>query len=69
MGTQFHPEATPESARIWARHYGGSLRQVAVDGAALVAATVSGQEEAAKRAHLLTDRVVEHAVLGSPGSA
>ncbi|MGH3097103.1 MAG: type 1 glutamine amidotransferase [Streptosporangiales bacterium] len=61
LGVQFHPEATPDSAEIWARHYRDSLAEVGLGYEALTAETRARTTEAARRAHALTDRVLERA--------
>lgn len=61
-GTQFHPEATVDSAQTWADRYATSLTSIGVDGAALMAETRARQAEAWQRACDLTDRVVSRAL-------
>lgn len=61
-GTQFHPEATLESAQTWADRYADSLARIGVDGAALMAETVASQVESRQRAYDLTDRVLDRAL-------
>ena len=68
VGTQFHPEATPDSARVWAERYRESLREIGVDAGALLAETDAGATAARRRGHRLTDRVMEHALAVSAGS-
>lgn len=61
VGVQFHPEATPDSAAIWADHYRDSLHQVGLVPDELLAETRGRQAEARNRAHALTDRIVDRA--------
>ncbi|MQA07752.1 MAG: hypothetical protein GEU98_04200 [Pseudonocardiaceae bacterium] len=58
VGTQFHPEATPASAEVWARHYHDALGEVGVDHDGLLAETRALRDDARRRAHTLTDRVL-----------
>lgn len=60
VGMQFHPEATLESARIWADHYRAALAEVGVDHDGLIEETRACQADARSRAHQLTDRVLAH---------
>lgn len=62
VGTQFHPEATVESAQTWANRYAGSLARIGVDGDALMAQTRASVAAARQRAYDLTDRVLERAL-------
>ena len=61
IGTQFHPEATTTSARAWASKYRDSLGQVGLDYDQMVEQTDALEDDARRRAYLLTDRVLEHA--------
>ncbi|MQA17000.1 MAG: aminotransferase [Pseudonocardiaceae bacterium] len=61
VGVQFHPEATPTSAAVWAQHYGSSLAALGIDPDALLEQTRRGQDEARQRAYRLFDRVCAHA--------
>ncbi|WP_165913116.1 type 1 glutamine amidotransferase [Tamaricihabitans halophyticus] len=60
IGLQFHPEATVDSATIWAEHYRKELAEAGVDYDALLAETRECAPIARERAHALTDRVLEH---------
>jgi GMP synthase (glutamine-hydrolysing) len=59
LGVQFHPEATPQSARAWAAKYDAALASVGVERAALLAETEQRREEARERAAMLLDRIVD----------
>jgi GMP synthase (glutamine-hydrolysing) len=61
VGVQFHPEAVPDSAAVWARHYSSSLAQLGIDPDALLEQTWRGREEARQRGYRLFDRVLAHA--------
>lgn len=61
LGTQFHPEATVDSADTWASHYPDSLTRLGLDRAQLLAEAQAEQPHARLRAHTLTDRVMRRA--------
>lgn len=56
LGVQFHPEATPESARAWAATYGDALGEIGVDVPGLIDETDRRRLEARDRAAALLDR-------------
>jgi len=59
LGVQFHPEATPESARAWAAKYEDALAGAGVDGSALLEETERRRSWSRGRASTLFDRVVD----------
>ena len=65
LGVQFHPEATPSSARAWAIKYGDSLTRLGLDPDRLLEETDQRAPAARERACQLFDRAWDHAV-GSP---
>lgn len=58
LGVQFHPEATPESARAWADKYADALATAGADRDALLEETERRREVSRDRAASLFDRVV-----------
>lgn len=62
VGVQFHPEAVPASAAVWADHYSSSLAELGIDPGTLLAETWRDRDEARQRGYRLFDRVCEHAV-------
>jgi GMP synthase (glutamine-hydrolysing) len=59
LGVQFHPEATPESARAWAAKYEQALAGAGVDRSALLEETDRRRSWSRERASTLFDRVVD----------
>lgn len=58
LGVQFHPEATPDSARAWAEKYETALTTAGVEPAALLDETDRRRFESRDRAAALLDRMV-----------
>lgn len=58
LGVQFHPEATPESARAWADKYEDPLARAGVDRADLLAETERRRPWSREQAAVLFDRMV-----------
>lgn len=68
LGVQFHPEATPESARAWAEKYEDVLAGVGVDRSVLLEETDRRRSWSRDRASTLFDRVstrYSETILGS----
>lgn len=61
VGVQFHPEATPDSAAVWARHYSSSLQELGIEPDALLDETRRGRDDGRQRGFRLFDRVRAHA--------
>jgi GMP synthase-like glutamine amidotransferase len=59
VGLQFHPEVTIEAAQVWAAHYRDHLVGLGIDPDALLAEIRVRDSESRRRAHELTDRVLE----------
>jgi len=59
LGVQFHPEATPESARAWAAKYEDALTRVGVERSALLEETERRRSWSREQAAALFDRVVD----------
>nr|WP_255426592.1 type 1 glutamine amidotransferase [Pseudonocardia sp. C8] len=62
LGVQFHPEATLDSVRSWADHYRDLLLDIGPDPDEIVATTRRTAAETARRAYVLTDRVLAAAM-------
>lgn len=67
LGVQFHPEVTVAAAQVWATHYHDHLVALRIDPDALLEEVRAREPESRRRAHQLTDRVLEH--LGFAGLA
>lgn len=63
LGVQFHPEATPSSARAWAGKYDESLGSLDLDPDLLLEETDRRAPAARQRAHRLFDRAWDRALL------
>lgn len=61
LGVQFHPEATVESALLWAETFRDRLPEVGTDYDEIAGTTRAMATEAPRRAYELTDRVLDHA--------
>ena len=59
VGVQFHPEVTIASAQVWAAHYGSHLAALGIDPDALLDEIRVRDTESRRRAHELTDRVLQ----------
>ena len=59
VGLQFHPEVTIAAAQVWAAHYGEHLVRLGIDPDVLVDEVRSREPESRRRAHELTDRVLQ----------
>lgn len=68
LGVQFHPEATPGSARAWAAKYDAALVSAGVERSALLEETDRRRAESRGRAARLLDRVVNSVSPACPGT-
>ena len=59
VGLQFHPEVTIAAAQVWAAHYRDHLVGLGIDPEALLDEVRAREPESRRRAHELTDRVLE----------
>ena len=59
VGVQFHPEVTMEGARVWSTNYRDQLLALGLDPDELLEQVRVREPETRRRAHRLTDRVLE----------